>query len=106
MGRFDQISCCRTLGTWLASACVSARLEALRPYTTQNDPDFLRVTRADWCFDFYSPALKAELHPGAVANVVCHSSAKKFETQTVSVGDVAQTTYGWHAGVTAGAAIR
>jgi hypothetical protein len=66
-------------------------LEALRPYTTQNDPDFLRVTRADWCFDFYSPALKAELHPGAVANVVCHSSAKKFETQTVSVGDVAQT---------------
>jgi hypothetical protein len=66
-------------------------LEVLRPYTTQNDRDFLRVTRADWCFDFYSPALKAELHPGAVANVVCHSSVKKFETQTVTVGDKSQT---------------
>ena len=65
--------------------------EALRPYTTQPDPDAVRVSRADWCFDFYSPALTRELHPGSVANVVAHSSVKKFEFGTVSVGDKSQT---------------
>jgi hypothetical protein len=53
--------------------------EALRPSTTQPDPDCVRVSRADWCFDFFSPAFTAEFTPGLASNVVCHSSAKAME---------------------------
>jgi len=53
--------------------------EALRPYTTQPEQDCVRVSRADWCFDFHSPAFTEEFKPGIAANVVCHSSAKAME---------------------------
>jgi len=66
-------------------------LEVLRPVTIQCKRDCVRVTRADWCFDFYAPTLVNEVYPGAVANVVVHSSVKKFETQTVGIGDRSQT---------------
>jgi hypothetical protein len=54
-------------------------LKALRAYTTQPDLDCVRVTRADWCFDFYSPAFTQEFVPGLAGNVICHSSAKTQE---------------------------
>lgn len=66
-------------------------IEILRSVTTQCRKDCVRVTRADWCFDFHAPRLADELRPSAAANVVAHSSVKKFEIQTVSVGDRSQT---------------
>jgi len=51
----------------------------LRPYTVQRDWDCIRVTRADYCFDFFSPAFSAEFRPGLSRAVVCHSSAKVQE---------------------------
>ena len=65
--------------------------ELLRPYTTQQNIDCVRVSRADYCFDFYAPTLKNEIVPGTVVNFVAHSSVKKFETQTVGIGSRAQT---------------
>lgn len=53
--------------------------EVLRPYTTQVSDDCIRVSRADWCFDFYSPQFSREFRPGIAENVVCHSSAKAQE---------------------------
>jgi hypothetical protein len=52
---------------------------ALRPYTSQASDDCVRVSRADWCFDFYSPTFSREFDPGIARNVVCHSSAKAEE---------------------------
>jgi len=52
---------------------------ALRPYTVQHDPDCIRVSRADYCFDFFSPSFSVEFEPGLSRNVVCHSSAKAHE---------------------------
>lgn len=66
-------------------------MEILRPVTFQRQLDCVRVTRADWCFDFYAPTLADEMHPGAAANTVAHSSVRKFETQTVGIGDRSQT---------------
>lgn len=61
-------------------AALRARaFEVLRPYTAQASEDCIRVSRADWCFDFYSPAFSAEFDPGISRNVVCHSSAKAEE---------------------------
>ncbi len=55
-------------------------LKSLAAYTTPNTPDFMRVTRADYCFDFHSPAFFAEFSPGALQRaVVCHSSCKVRE---------------------------
>jgi hypothetical protein len=48
-------------------------------YTAQLQDDCIRVSRADWCFDFYSPAFSAAFRPGIAGNVVCHSSAKAQE---------------------------
>jgi hypothetical protein len=86
---------CRYLsaGLWEhgAHALRERAFSALRGYTEQCSADAVRVTRADWCFDFYSPALTQELRPGCVANVVAHSSVKKFEFGTVTVGERSQT---------------
>lgn len=35
-----------------------------------------RISRADYCFDFYAPTFKQEMVPAIAANVVCHSSCK------------------------------
>jgi hypothetical protein len=53
--------------------------QALSAYTTQRDPDCIRVSRADYCFDFWSPSFSAEFLPGLARNVVCHSSSKAHE---------------------------
>jgi hypothetical protein len=53
--------------------------EALRPYTKQLDHDCIRVSRADYCFDFYSPAFTKEFVPGLARALVCHSSTKAEE---------------------------
>jgi hypothetical protein len=55
-------------------------LEALRPYTDKlNHSDWQRVSRADYCFDFHSPAFTEEFKPGLSQAVVIHSSAKAHE---------------------------
>ena len=68
---------------------------ALRPYTMQKEPDAVRISRADWCFDFWSPPLTEQLRPGISEHVVAHSSVKKSEhmsvIETVAVGGKAQT---------------
>jgi hypothetical protein len=57
----------------------------------QSVRDYVRVTRADYCFDFYAPTLANEVTPGAVVNVIAHSSVKKLEIGTVATGFNAQT---------------
>ncbi len=59
-------------------------INALAPNTRRFSSDFIRVTRADWCFDFYSPAFTEEIAPRLAESVVIHSSTKdhiagKFE---------------------------
>jgi hypothetical protein len=67
-------------------------LRVLRPLTIQTLRDSVRVSRADWFFDFYTPDFVEEMQFGIAANAVCHSSVKKFETtQTIGVGQCAQT---------------
>ncbi len=58
---------------------------ALRPYTVMRTPDCIRVTRADWCFDFYSPHFTKEFGPGLVTQTVCHSSTKSRERGSYDV---------------------
>ena len=58
---------------------------ALRSYTVMRSPDCIRITRADWCFDFYSPAFTREFGPGLVAQTVCHSSTKSRERGSYDV---------------------
>ena len=76
-------------------------LAVLRPVMIQTERDGIRVSRADWFFDFYTPALAQEMHFGIAANAVCHSSVKKSEiTQTIGIGELAQTlTLGTRASV-------
>jgi hypothetical protein len=50
--------------------------EALRGYTTRPDDDVIRVSRADWCFDFHVPGFADSFVPAMVEGVICHSSAK------------------------------
>ncbi len=91
----DWTMSCRYLsaGLWEhgPSALRARAFEALKGYTRQPSPDCVRVSRADWAFDFYSPALTQELRPGVSENVVAHSSVKKFEFGTVTVGNRSQT---------------
>ena len=65
--------------------------QLLCPHIIQCKKDCARVTRADWCFDFYAPSFAQEIAPGIAANVVAHSSVKKIETQTIGIGDRSQT---------------
>lgn len=41
--------------------------------------DWVRTSRCDWCFDFYSPAFTEEFVSSIATNVVAHSSVKKHE---------------------------
>ena len=50
--------------------------EALAPYTRWRFSDCIRVTRVDYCFDFFSPPFAAEFRPSLAENVVIHSSTK------------------------------
>jgi hypothetical protein len=49
---------------------------ALAPYTTLRSDDNVRVSRVDYCFDFFAPHLKASMDPSILRGVVVHSSAK------------------------------
>lgn len=51
-------------------------LDTLAPYVTRQTDDRIRVTRADWCFDFYAPAVLNSFTPDLVRGMVCHSSTK------------------------------
>ncbi|MDE2106064.1 MAG: hypothetical protein KGL39_53065 [Patescibacteria group bacterium] len=52
-------------------------LRSLGAYTTPNTPDHMRVTRADYCYDFHSPAFTDEMREMDFRRaVICHSSAK------------------------------
>jgi len=42
--------------------------------------DCKRISEAHWCWDFHSPAFTAQMEPGLMKNVVCHSSTKKTNT--------------------------
>lgn len=53
--------------------------DALRPYTSQLDSDAIRVSRVDYCFDFYSPSFTKEFKPAMSGNVVAHSEVKTHE---------------------------
>lgn len=50
--------------------------DALRPYVRQKDADCVRVSRADWCFDFYSPKFFEEFRPSLLDAIVCPSGVK------------------------------
>ncbi len=52
---------------------------ALAGYVTQTTLDCVRVSRADWAFDFYAPAFSAEFVPGTAGNVVCQGGVKIHE---------------------------
>lgn len=53
---------------------------AFDAYTTCDEPgDAVRVSRADWCFDYYSPAFSSEFVPGIAGNVVAHGGVKTAE---------------------------
>ncbi len=55
-------------------------LKSLAAYTQPNTSDFQRVSRADYAYDFYSPAFTREFQPGALQRAtVCHSSCKVQE---------------------------
>lgn len=55
-------------------------LEALHWHTEKlNGFDFIRTSRVDYCFDFYSPQFTKEFDPGLSKSVVVHSSAKAHE---------------------------
>ena len=65
---------------------------ALRPYTQQIGSDVVRVSRCDWCFDFYSPALTREMIPRIGEQVVTHSGVKTGEVLSLmGAGGLAQT---------------
>lgn len=55
---------------------------ALEPYTEQRSLDCVRVSRADWAFDFWSPSLRAEFRPGMYGNIVAHGAVKSTEKMT------------------------
>jgi outer membrane murein-binding lipoprotein Lpp/alkylated DNA repair dioxygenase AlkB len=57
---------------------------ALDGYTTRDTIDCVRVSRADWCFDFFSPDFSREFSPGLYGNVVAHSSVKSSERMVQS----------------------
>lgn len=52
---------------------------ALEGHTAQRSDDVIRVSRADWCFDFYTPQFRAEFTQAISGNVVAHSSVKKCD---------------------------
>jgi hypothetical protein len=56
-------------------------LDVLRPNTIQVERDCVRVSRADYFFDFYSPRLTAELQQPEPRHFVLHSKVKR----TISV---------------------
>jgi hypothetical protein len=60
---------------------IRARIFAgLDAYTTCDEPgDAVRVSRADWCFDFHAPDFSKEFVPGLAANVVAHAGVKSCE---------------------------
>jgi hypothetical protein len=51
-------------------------LQALAPYTRPRGTDYIRTTRVDYCFDFYSPTFATEFAPRIVESIVIHSSVK------------------------------
>ena len=52
-------------------------MKLLRPYTVQRERDCIRVTRADYCMDYYSPVLTKELRDHPQIHIVQHGRAKK-----------------------------
>ncbi len=66
-------------------------LEILRPNTIQREKDCVRVTRADYCFDFYSPTLTEEFRRREKRHFVLHSSVKKILLQNVGISERDQT---------------
>lgn len=87
-------------------------LTDLRPYCdvsrevyrrSMKGDDYIRTSRVDYCFDFYSPAFSAEFTPGLSQAAVCHSSAKcheAFSAYTISRGGRGETlTIGSKAGL-------
>lgn len=48
-------------------------------------PAWKRVVRADYAWDFYSPAFSGEMTPALTAQVVCHSASKKHGHATVDL---------------------
>jgi hypothetical protein len=50
---------------------------ALKNFTAQKDDDVIRTSRADYCFDFYSPTFSAEYTKTLSADVIAHSSVKR-----------------------------
>jgi len=55
-------------------------LAMLKSETLPKSKDFTRISEAHWCWDFHSEKFTAEMEPGLMAAVVCHSSTKKTNT--------------------------
>lgn len=55
---------------------------ALKDHCKQRDDDFIRTSRADYCFDLFSPQFSSEYNQAISGNVVCHSSTKKHDHLT------------------------
>lgn len=56
----------------------SVALNSLGIYAQPKEADYIRLSRADYCFDFHSPAFTREHRLGSLLpRFVCHSSCKK-----------------------------
>jgi hypothetical protein len=68
-----------------------ATMQSLDRYAMPADADFVRLTRADYCFDFYSPEFTEEHQLGVLSSRwVCHSSCKK-SSRGVVAEDIGRT---------------
>jgi hypothetical protein len=52
-------------------------LDALQGHAAAKDDDIVRTSRADWCFDFYSPQFSDDYTRTLAGDVVAHSSVKR-----------------------------
>ena len=68
-------------------------LVSLTDHCKQFTDDFIRTSRADYCFDLYSPQFTQEYNQAISGNVVCHSSTKKHDHLT-QVFDIDSWTCG------------
>lgn len=54
-------------------------LGCLHDVTRKADDDFIRVSRVDWCWDYFSPAFSDEFTPALIAGAVTPSATKQNE---------------------------
>lgn len=64
-------------------------LACLADGTTRDVEDFIRVSRADWCFDFYAPHVTEDFKPGEMGMNCCKPAGMKtIERFQMNMGDM------------------